>query len=197
MEGFLRRAEASKSLNIHYHTLESLAKNNEIEYINVGKTKFYNVKKFLYLKGVDNTNLITNKKNICYCRVSSKKQSSDLERQIEYMKKKFPCHEIISDIGSGLNYERRGLKKILKYAINNELNELIVTYKDRLVRFGFELIEWLIKEKSHGTITILNNDEELTPQEEITKDIISIMNVYVAKNNDLRKYKDNMIKEFK
>jgi len=127
--------------------------------------------------------------------VSSKKQSEDLERQIEYMKQKFPCHEIIYDIASGLNYNRKGLKQIINYAINGTINELVIAYKDRLTRFGYELIEWLIKEKSHGTIKILNNNEELTPQEEIVKDIIAIMNIYVAKNNGLRKYKHEITKE--
>lgn len=70
-----------------------------------------------------------------------------------------------------------------------------VSIKDRLTRFGYELIEWLIKDKSHGTIKILNNDEELTPQEEIAKNIIAIMNIYVAKNNGLRKYKKEITKE--
>jgi predicted site-specific integrase-resolvase len=85
--------------------------------------------------------------------------------------------------------------KIINYATNGEINELVIAYKDRLVRFGYELIEYLIKEKSNGTIKILNNNEELTPQEEITKDIISIMNIYVAKNNGLRKYKHEITKE--
>jgi predicted site-specific integrase-resolvase len=195
MEGFLKRNDASKVLKIHYHTLEKLGKNNDIEVITIGNTKFYNIKKFLNNKGVIDNDIELPKKNICYCRVSSKKQSEDLDRQIEYMKTKFPCHEIIYDVASGLNYNRRGLKQIINYAINGEINELVIAYKDRLTRFGYELIEWLIKDKSQGSIKIINNEEELTPQEEITKDIISIMNIYVAKNNGLRKYKKEMTKE--
>lgn len=195
MEGFLKRNEASKVLKIHYHTLVKIAKNKEIEVMNIGNTTFYNVKKFLDSKGINNSDLELPKKNICYCRVSSKKQSEDLERQINYMKQKFPCHEIIYDIASGLNYNRKGLKQIIDNAINGTINELVIAYKDRLTRFGYELIEWLIKDKSHGTIKILNNDEELTPQEEIAKDIIAIMNIYVAKNNGLRKYKKEITKE--
>ncbi|NBP16244.1 IS607 family transposase, partial [bacterium] len=64
-----------------------------------------------------------------------------------------------------------------------------VAYKDRLSRFGFEMIEWLIEKYSNGKIIVINKTEEKTPTEEITKDIISIMNVYVAKINGLRKYK--------
>jgi len=111
------------------------------------------------------------------------------------MKREYPYHEIITDIASGLNYERPGLKKILKYATDGIVEELVVAYKDRLTRFGFEMIDWLIKEKSNGKIKILNNNEELTPTEEITKDIISIMNIYTAKVNGLRKYKKQIKEE--
>jgi predicted site-specific integrase-resolvase len=129
------------------------------------------------------------KEKICYCRVSSNKQKEDLLRQIEYMKNIYPENRIISDIGSGLNYNRKGLKEIMDMAINGEIQELVIAYKDRLTRFGYELIEYLIEKYSGGKITIINKNEEDTPTEELTKDILSIMNVYVAKVNGLRKYK--------
>ena len=132
-----------------------------------------------------------------YCRVSSTKQKEDLNHQIAYMKKEYPYHEIITDVASSLNYNREGLQKLLTYAMNGEVNEVVIAYKDRLTRFGFEMIEWIIKEKSNGVIKILNNNEELTPTEEISKDKISIMNIYVAKVNGLRKYKKNIKKELK
>ena len=193
MEEFLNRKEASKMLNVHYHTLYKLAEKKEIETIKKGDRQYYNVKKYLKEKGIIET--VKNRKYICYCRVSSQKQKEDLLRQIEYMKREYPYHEIITDIASGLNYERPGLKKILKYATDGIVEELVVAYKDRLTRFGFEMIDWLIKEKSNGKIKILNNNEELTPTEEITKDIISIMNIYTAKVNGLRKYKKQIQKE--
>jgi len=152
MENYLSRNEASKLLKIHYHTLYKLADNNEIDTIKKGSRQYYNVNNYLKDKGIVKTQV--NKKYICYCRVSSQKQKDDLKNQIEYMKKEYPYHEIISDIASGLNYERPGLKKILKYAIDGEIEELVIAYKDRLMRFGFELIEWLIKEKSNGKIKI-------------------------------------------
>ena len=61
------------------------------------------------------------------------------------MEKKFPEHKIIKDIGSGLNMKRKGLKEIIEKAINGEIDELVITYKDRLARFGYDLIEWLIE----------------------------------------------------
>ena len=151
----------------------------------------YNVNKYLRERNVLNKERI----KICYCRVSSNKQREDLERQVKYMKDKFPTHEIIKDIGSGLNYNRKGLQEIMEKAIKGEIEEIIIAYKDRLTRFGYEMIEWLIKKYSNGKIVIINKKEEETPVEELTKDIVSIMNVYVAKINGLRKYKTNIKEE--
>lgn len=194
MEGYYGRTKSCSALNVHYHTLYRMARDNEIDTIKVGKKTLFNVKKYLEEKGVT---VNKNKKRVCYCRVSSQKQKEDLKRQIEFMKKEYPYHEIITDIASGLNYNREGLKKLLGYAMNGELKEVVIAYKDRLSRFGFEMIEWIIKEKSNGKIKILNNNEESTPMEEVSKDILSIMNVYVAKINGLRKYKKQIKNELK
>jgi predicted site-specific integrase-resolvase len=105
------------------------------------------------------------------------------------MEKKYPNHRIIEDIGSGLNMKRKGLKELIELAIEGKVKEVVITYKDRLTRFGYELIEWLIEKYSDGTIKVINKNEEETPEEEITKDIIQIMNVYVAKINGRRKNK--------
>ena len=193
MDKFVTRKEVLKILKIHYHTLYSMVKRGEIETLEIGKRNLYNLDKFLRDKGV--THKI--KKKICYCRVSSNKQKEDLERQINFMKEKYPDYKIIKDIGSGLNFKRRGLNKIIEIAINGELEELLITYKDRLCRIGFELIENIIKKYSNGKITIVNKSEEETPTEEVTKDIISIMNIYVAKINGLRKYKTDIKKTIK
>jgi predicted site-specific integrase-resolvase len=101
----------------------------------------YNLTK--YLK--DHEKLTHDKIKICYCRVSSRKQKEDLQRQVEYMKEKYPEHRIITDVGSGINYERNGLNEIIDIAIRGELEELVITYKDRLTRFGYEMIERIIK----------------------------------------------------
>lgn len=183
---YVPRREACKILGIHYHTLYKLANKGEIETMKVGGQNLYNVVKYMNDKGLNTKP----RRKICYCRVSSIKQKQDLERQIEYMKNKYDKHEIISDIGSGLNMNREGLNKIIDYAINGEIEELVIAYKDRLTRFGYELIENIIKKYSNGIIKIENKNEEKTPEEEITKDIITIMNVYVAKINGSRKYKN-------
>lgn len=100
---------------------------------------------------------------ICYCRVSSNKQKEDLERQKQVMKELYPNHELISDIGSGLNEKRKGYLKLLDYAIKGELKELVISNKDRLCRYGFDTIEYIIQKYSNGKIIILNKTEESTP----------------------------------
>ena len=99
------------------------------------------------------------------------------------MEKEYPGYEIIEDIGSELNFKRKGLNEILDLAVKGELGKVVVTYKDRLARIGYELIETIIEKYSNGEIIILNKEEENTPDEEMTKDVLSIMNVYVAKIN--------------
>ena len=149
----------------------------------------YNVEKFIS----QHSNVEkTKKRNICYCRVSSYGQKPYLIRQIEYMKEKYPHYEIIKDIGSGLNFKRRGFKQIIKYAINGEISELVIAYKDRLCRFGYEILEDLINEYSKGKIIILNR-VDLSPTEEMTRDLVSIINIFSARINGLRKYKKQIM----
>lgn len=95
---------------------------------------------------------------------------------------------IIEDIGSGLN-----LNKIIHLGIKGKINELVVAYKDRLTRFGFELIEEIITKYSNGKILILNKNHEISQEEELVKDVMAIMNVYVAKINGLKRYKNKEI----
>jgi putative resolvase len=194
MENYRTRKEACEILGIHYVTLYKLAERKEIESIKIGERQLYNVNK--YLKKIKAEDEIK-KRKICYCRVSSSKQKEDLNRQIKFMEENYSGYEIIKDIGSGINMKREGLNKIIDLAIKGELGELVIAYKDRLARFGYEMIERIIKEYSNGKIIIINKSEEETPTEEITKDIVSIMNVYVAKINGLRKYKSKIKKEIK
>ena len=191
MDKFIKRREVLKILKVHYTTLYRMAERGEIETMTVGKNTLYNLDKYLREKNI----IKKDRMKICYCRVSSKKQKPDLEKQINFLKTKYPNHTFITDIGSGINYSRNGLKQILEYAIQGSVEEVVVSYKDRLTRFGFELIEWLVEKYSNGKIIIVNKSEEKTPIEELTKDIVTIMNVYVAKVNGLRKYKDKIKEE--
>jgi len=192
--------EASKILGIHERTLYLWDKAKKIETIRTpGNKRLYNITKFLSdrkpndnninINESDDYNNINEKIKIVYVRVSSLSQKDDLERQKNYMMKKYPNHYLIEDIGSGINFNRRGLRKIIKLAIEGKIEEVVIAYKDRLTRFGFELIEDLIKEYSNGRILVLNENKKIEPEEELVKDMLQIMNIFVAKMNGLRKYK--------
>jgi predicted site-specific integrase-resolvase len=187
---FVKRKEFCSKLGIHYQTLYNLVKKNKVEKVILNKYAVYNLDKYIRDNNISiETNNDENKENICYCRVSSPKQKEDLERQIKMMEEKFPNHRIIKDIGSGLNFKRKGLNEIIKLGINNKINELVIAYKDRLARFGYEMIENILNEYSNAKIKILNKSEEKTAEIELSEDILAIMNVFVAKINGLRKYK--------
>lgn len=130
---------------------------------------------------------------ICYCRVSSSKQKDDLQRQVEYMQERYPTAEIIKDIGSGVNYKRKGLKAILERAMQGEVIELVVAYKDRLARFGTDVIRQII-EFNGGKLLVLN-EVLLSPEQELTKDLCSIIHVFSCRLHGLRKYKDCIKKD--
>jgi predicted site-specific integrase-resolvase len=201
---FVGGKKASEIIGVHQRTLYLWEKKGLIETIRTtGGKRLYNIEKYIKEKICDDDNKIKNtilcdnledldkkkgKLNICYVRVSLNNQKDDLERQKNLMVKLYPKHLIIEDIGSGLNLNKRGIKKIINLAIEGKVNELVVAYKDRLTRFGFELIEELIEKYSKGKIIIINQKNVIEPEEELVKDVMSILNVYVAKMNGLRKY---------
>lgn len=201
-EQFVSGKEAIKILGVHQRTLYQWDKKNQIETIRTpGNKRLYNVKKYLEnkkcmedpvedCKDLNELDKLQDRLNICYVRVSTINQKDDLERQKKLLKEKYNNYIFIEDIGSGLNLNKRGINKIIHLAIQGKINELVVAYKDRLTRFGFELIEDIIIKYSKGKITVLNKKQETDPQEELVKDVMAIMNVYVAKMNGLRRYKN-------
>lgn len=134
------------------------------------------------------------RKRILYARVSSQHQKEDLDRQIEYIRQLYPEDELIKDIGSGLNWKRSGFETILERIYEGRVSEIVVSYKDRLCRFGYELFEWLCK-KSHVKIVVLNPVTKTENREqELSEDLLSIITVFVAKNNGVRASKNRKIR---
>ncbi len=122
------------------------------------------------------------RKTVGYCRVSSQKQSEDLKRQIETIQKE-NVEEIISDIGSGINFKKPGIKKLLQLVMDRKIRSITLSDKDRLCRFGYELFE-SICEYTNTEIILLHQINEDT--RELADDLLSICNVFVAKKNGLR-----------
>jgi predicted site-specific integrase-resolvase len=140
---------------------------------------------------------------IIYSRVSSHKQKDDLERQKLYLSDMFKQinaeveTKYIQDIASGLNFKRKGLFRILDAVKEGRVQTIVVASKDRLARFGFDLIKWLCSE--YGTEILVLDDNNSTPTEELGKDLLSIVQIYCCKWNGQRRYskKNNQINEVK
>ena len=120
---------------------------------------------------------------IGYARVSSKKQEDDLNIQIDYLKQyisnKYQTFEIISDIGSGINYNKKGLQKLIEKINRKEVDIIVVQYKDRLLRFGFELIEYFAS-LNNVKIEVLDKKDK-SEEQELTEDLIQIITVFSSK----------------
>jgi len=185
---YIKVQKAAERLGVHKRTLYNWGRLGKIEMIRTESGhRLFNVDK--YLKENEKKVGIEKRRKICYCRVSTLGQKDDLKRQVKLMKKKYPDYELIEEIGSGINFKRKGFNKILDYAIKGEVDEVVIAYKDRLCRIGYELVERIIKEYSDGKIIIVNEEKE-TPEEEIVKDLMQIINVYSAKLNGKRKYRN-------
>ena len=120
---------------------------------------------------------------ICYCRVSSPKQRDDLNRQIEYMRERYPDAEIVA----GINFERKGLRSILERAMRGTVVTLVVAYRDRLARFGSQIIEFVLQQS--GGQLVVPSGVSLSPEQELTTDLLTILHVFSCRLHGLRKYK--------
>ena len=124
------------------------------------------------------------RKTIAYARVSSHDQKYDLERQKQvlelYCVNQGWTFEIISDLGSGMNYHKRGLKRLLNDILSEKVDRLVVAHKDRLLRFGAELI-FAICEAKQVEVVILNQGEDTTFEEDLAKDVLEIITVFSAR----------------
>lgn len=180
--------KAKERLGLHGDTLRKYADEGIIQTIRTeGGKRLFEIDEYLHKKsGTIET--------ICYCRISSPKQKDDLERQVEYMRERYPNSEIIKDIGSGLNFKRKGLNAILERSMQGNKLKIVVAHKDRLARFGFELIESIIN-RNGGEILVLNRIE-LSPEQELKNDILQILHVFSCRINGMRKY-HSQIKEDK
>lgn len=144
--------------------------------ISKGGTRYYSLEQLNRFMGIDEST----KKVIGYCRVSTPAQKDDLKTQVEnvkaYMYAKGYQFEIIEDIGSGINYKKKGLKELLSKIINHEVSKVVVLYKDRLVRFGYEMIEYICQ--INGTEIEIIDSTEYSKEQELTDDLIQIITVF-------------------
>ena len=136
---------------------------------------------------------------IAYARVSSSDQKEDLERQHAVLeafcnKNGWKPTEIIRDLGSGMNYKKKGLLHLLELMVYGQMSRLVITHKDRLLRFGAEIV-FRICELKGIEVVIINKGEQPSFEEELTRDVMEIMTVFCAKLYGRRSHKSKKLAE--
>jgi len=136
-------------------------------------------------------------KIVVYCRVSSAGQKNDLESQKKAVEQFCiaagkPVALWLQDIGSGLNYKRKNFIALMEMVEQGEVSEIVIAHKDRLVRFGYEWFEKFCRD--HGATLTVMNAETLSPEEEMTQDLLSIIHCFSSRLYGLRKYKKQIAK---
>ena len=167
----------AKTVGVTTTTLRRMHQSGELipAHISNGGTRYYSTEQLKLFQSSNNERIV-----IGYCRVSTPSQKDDLETQVQnvksYMYAKGYKFDIIKDIGSGINYKKKGLKELINRIENNEVSKVVILYKDRLIRFGFELIEYLC-EINNVEIEVIDNSE-CSKEKELTDDLIQIITVF-------------------
>ena len=152
--------------------------------------RYYTYDQYLQFKGINTKN--DNRQTVIYARVSTGNQKDDLQKQVAFLRQFCNTRGIIVDqyieeYGSGLNYNRKKWNQLLDEVMEQRIKTIIVTHKDRFIRFGYDWFEKFCM-KFNTTIVVVNN-EELSLQEELVQDIVSILHVFSRRLYGLRKYK--------
>jgi predicted site-specific integrase-resolvase len=155
--------------------------------------RYYTYDQYLQFKGIGKD--ADSRKIVIYTRVSTKNQTDDLENQVDFLQqyvnaKGLIVDEIIRDYGSGLNYNRKKWNQLLGEVMENKIKMILVSHKDRFVRFGFDWFEKFCN-KFNVEIVVVKN-EKLSPHEELVQDIVSILHVFSCRLYGLRKYKNQI-----
>lgn len=176
---YLPSRKAAQELGLHPNTLRKYADAGLIRhYRNAAGQRLYDVAAYLGEAGPIEI--------VGYCRVSSHKQRDDLAGQVDAMRSRFPAAEIVKDIGGGLNRKRKGLVSLLERLHRGEKLRIVVAHRDRLARFGFDLIEWLARQNG-GEIVVLNR-VDASPESELTEDLLAILHTFSCRLHGLRRY---------
>ncbi len=194
MSRFIKIGKASEILGISIQTLRRWESLGTItpEKRNSGGTRYYDLDKLLGLKNLNND------LTIAYARVSSHDQKQDLIRQAQllsnYCHSHGWTHEVIQDLGSGMNYYKKGLKRLLDLILEGKIRRLVLTHKDRLLRFGAELIFALCQTRQ-VEVVIINQGDEVSFEEELAKDVLEIITVFSARLYGARSHKNKKLVE--
>ena len=190
---FVKIGEAAKLLGVSVQALRNWEMEGKImpSHRTPGGQRMYDLAELL---GVNDLTYPT----IAYARVSSSDQKEDLERQHAVLEafcnKNGWQAEIIKDLGSGMNYNKKGLSDLLELMVRGKMSRLVITHKDRLLRFGAEIV-FRICELKGIEVVIINKGDQPSFEEELTRDVMEIMTVFCAKLYGCRSHKSKKIAE--
>jgi len=197
VEKLLRPKEVCQTLGISYRTL--------LRWIDQGKIKAVKTEGGIYRIPYSEVerilkNKITNEvRAVIYARVSSSDQKSDLDRQIEYLTnyclaKGYKVVDTLSDISSGLNTKRKNLLKLFQLVKEGKVDVVVITYKDRLTRFGFEYLEYFFQQFGVRVEVVLG-EEPKDAYQELVEDLLSIVTSFAGKLYGIRSHKKTLLRE--
>jgi predicted site-specific integrase-resolvase len=129
------------------------------------------------------------KESVIYARVSSSKQKGDLARQVSFLRNKFPHHRVVTDVGSGVNFKRKGLLALLDASIAGLVGEIVVAHRDRLARIGYGLLEHIFL-RSGSVLTIVEDHACDGCPAELYEDVMAVLTHFTAKHNGRRSYSE-------
>lgn len=184
---FVRNKEAAKYYNVSDSTLRKWARQGliKVESTKGGHWRYWIEPQFIFQpKQPEERNTLPD--HIIYARVSSKKQAKDLNAQSLFLKERFPTYTLITDIGSGINYNRTGFKTILEQLFKGNIKKVVVAHQDRFSRFSFDFFQWLF---SHFG-AVLESVEKPNDNGgfDLTVDLMEVLTVFTARYYGRRKY---------
>ena len=200
-EKLLKPREFCEIVGISYQTFKKWVRNGRVRVVRLSsgrlRVPYSEVERILGRKSE-----VKEVRAVIYARVSSSDQKTDLERQIQYLTQYCSAKgcrvvDVLSDVASGLKTNRRGLLKLFNYVVNKQVDVVVVTYKDRLTRFGFEYLEYFFKQFG-VRIEVIYGEEPKDAYQELVEDLLAIVTSFAGKLYGMRSHrKKKLVQGFK
>ena len=191
---YVRGGKAAKYLDVSQGALRSWADSGRIKHIRLpcGERR-YDISDVTRIRGsgAPDEPIICSRR-VIYARVSTSGQRDDLQRQVDMLKSSYPTHDVITDIASGINFKRKGLQTLLERAMSRSIDEIVVSHKDRLARFAYDLLSWILHK--HGVKIVVHEQTLETPEQELVDDLLSIVTVFACRSYGRRSHQSKRAK---
>ena len=189
MAKYVKPNEAANTLGVCLRTLRRWEQEGKIKAVRTPSgQRRYDIETFIKKESEPDTGRAT----VIYARVSTRPRKADLDRQVERLSALYPGAIVVKEVGGGLNLRRKGLVTLLGRVLRGDIAVIVVAHKDRLARFGFDIIEWLC-EQFDCQIVVLNQ-VSLSPQAELVQDIVAILHSFSSRLYSIRRL-ENQIKQ--